>query len=73
MNPVDKYQRQLLEQTRYIYYETPISEATEKAYLATPRHEFVRPYREHGTKQWHAQGANTKIISARSKLGRSQR
>jgi protein-L-isoaspartate(D-aspartate) O-methyltransferase len=52
MNPVDKYQRQLLEQTRYIYYETPISEATEKAYLATPRHVFVKRYREWGTQEW---------------------
>jgi protein-L-isoaspartate(D-aspartate) O-methyltransferase len=52
MNPVDKYQRQLLEQTRYIYYETPISEATEKAYMATPRHVFVKRYREWGTQEW---------------------
>jgi protein-L-isoaspartate(D-aspartate) O-methyltransferase len=52
MNPVDKYQRQLLEQTRHIYYETPISEATEKAYLATPRHLFVKRYREWGTQEW---------------------
>src|SRR6266536_2028156 len=52
MNPVDKYQRQLLEQTRYIYYETPVTEATEKAYLTTPRHVFVKRYREWGTQEW---------------------
>jgi protein-L-isoaspartate(D-aspartate) O-methyltransferase len=52
MNPVEKYQRQLLEQTRYIYYETPISEATENAYLATPRHLFVKRFREWGTQEW---------------------
>ena len=57
MDTVEKYQQQLLEQTRYIYYETPISEATEQAYLATPRHMFVRRYREWGTKEWHEVGA----------------
>ena len=56
MDSVVKYQRQLLEQTRYIYYETPISEATENAYLATPRHVFVKRYREWGTKEWHEVG-----------------
>jgi protein-L-isoaspartate(D-aspartate) O-methyltransferase len=50
---VEKYRRQLLEQTRSIYYDRPISEATEKAYLTTPRHAFVRRYREWGTKEWH--------------------
>jgi protein-L-isoaspartate(D-aspartate) O-methyltransferase len=53
MDTVEKYQQQLLEQTRSIYYETPISEATEQAYLATPRHRFVKRYREWGTKEWH--------------------
>jgi protein-L-isoaspartate(D-aspartate) O-methyltransferase len=57
MDTVEKYQQQLLEQTRYIYYETPISEATAQAYLATPRHMFVRRYREWGTKEWHEVGA----------------
>lgn len=52
MDTTEKYQQQLLEQTQYIYYETPISEATEKAYLATPRHLFVRRYRQWGTKEW---------------------
>jgi protein-L-isoaspartate(D-aspartate) O-methyltransferase len=52
-NVVEKYQRQLLEQTRSIYYDRPISEATEKAYLTTPRHAFVKRYREWGTKEWH--------------------
>jgi protein-L-isoaspartate(D-aspartate) O-methyltransferase len=53
MGTVEKYQRQLLEQTRSIYYEMPISQATEGAYLATPRHRFVERYREWGNKQWH--------------------
>ena len=53
MDTVEKYQQQLLEQTRYIYYQTPISEATARAYLATPRHVFVKRYREWGTTEWH--------------------
>ena len=53
MDTIEKYQQQLLEQSQYIYYRTPISEATVQAYLATPRHEFVKRYREWGTKEWH--------------------
>jgi protein-L-isoaspartate(D-aspartate) O-methyltransferase len=53
MEKVGKYQQQLLEQIQSIYYDRLTSEATEKAYLTTPRHVFVRRYREHGTKQWH--------------------
>jgi protein-L-isoaspartate(D-aspartate) O-methyltransferase len=49
---IEKYQKQLLEQTQFIYYENPISEATQKAYLETPRHLFVKRYREWGTKEW---------------------
>lgn len=52
MNVADKYQQQLLERTQYIYRETPISEATQQAYLATPRHLFVKRYREWGIKEW---------------------
>jgi protein-L-isoaspartate(D-aspartate) O-methyltransferase len=52
MEAVEKYQRQLLEQARYIYYETPISPATERAYWETPRHRFVKRYREWGVKEW---------------------
>lgn len=48
----EKYQMQLLEQAQAIYYETPLSEATQKAYLATPRHQFVRRYRRWGVKEW---------------------
>jgi protein-L-isoaspartate(D-aspartate) O-methyltransferase len=47
------YCRQLLEQSQYIYYDTPISAATARAFLATPRHKFVRRYREWGTAKWH--------------------
>ena len=52
MESAEKYQRQLLEQAQAIYYETPLSEATQKAYLATPRHQFVRRYRRWGVKEW---------------------
>jgi protein-L-isoaspartate(D-aspartate) O-methyltransferase len=53
MDMVEKYQNQLLEQARHFYRETPITEPTERAYLATPRHRFVGKYREWGTKEWH--------------------
>ena len=52
MDNIEKYQKQLLEQTQKLYQETPISEATRQAYLVTPRHSFVRRYREWGTKVW---------------------
>ena len=47
-----KYQRLLLDQARQIYRQTPISDATAQAYLATPRHLFVRRYREWASKEW---------------------
>jgi protein-L-isoaspartate(D-aspartate) O-methyltransferase len=53
VDSAEKYQKQLLEQTLSIYRETPISEATQRAYLKTPRHRFVPRYREWGTKEWH--------------------
>jgi protein-L-isoaspartate(D-aspartate) O-methyltransferase len=53
MDTVEKYQLQLLEQSQYTYYRTPISEPTVRAYLATPRHEFVKRYRDWGTQEWH--------------------
>ena len=52
MESVEKYQQQLLEQAQYIYYETPISDPTQRAYLETPRHKFVKRYREWVTKEW---------------------
>ena len=47
-----KYQQQLLDQARQIYRQTPISDATAQAYLTTPRHLFVRRYRETASKDW---------------------
>jgi protein-L-isoaspartate(D-aspartate) O-methyltransferase len=52
MESVEKYRKQLLEQAKAIYYETPLSEATQKAYLETPRHRFVKRYRQWGVKEW---------------------
>jgi len=52
MESVEKYQKQLLQQAQYIYAETPISQATQKAYLETPRHRFVKRYRQWGIKEW---------------------
>jgi len=49
---VSKYQRQLLDQAQQTYQDTPISEATVRAFLATPRHLFVRHYRERASKEW---------------------
>jgi protein-L-isoaspartate(D-aspartate) O-methyltransferase len=54
MDPAAKYQRQLLDQAQQIYHQTPISDATVLAFLATPRHLFVRQYRERATKEWNA-------------------
>jgi protein-L-isoaspartate(D-aspartate) O-methyltransferase len=52
MEPAEKYQRQLLEQTRRLFYDNPLRSATETAYLKTPRHWFVTRYREWGTREW---------------------
>jgi protein-L-isoaspartate(D-aspartate) O-methyltransferase len=52
MDAPAKYQRHLLDQTQQIYHQTPISDATVKAFLATPRHLFVRRYRERASKHW---------------------
>ena len=52
MGSAEKYQKQLLEQAKAIYYETPLSQATQKAYLETPRHKFVKRYRLWGVKEW---------------------
>jgi protein-L-isoaspartate(D-aspartate) O-methyltransferase len=52
MKSAEKYQKQLLEQAKSIYYETPLSQATRQAFLTTPRHKFVRRYRHWGTREW---------------------
>ena len=52
MDAATKYQRQLLDQAQQIYHETPISDATIESFLATPRHLFVRRYRERASKEW---------------------
>ena len=53
MDSVETYQQQLLDQAQHIYYETPISDATQQAYYATPRHLFVPRYRVWGSQNWH--------------------
>jgi protein-L-isoaspartate(D-aspartate) O-methyltransferase len=52
MDAAEKHQRQLLEQSRRLFKKPPLSEATERAYLATPRHLFVKRYREWGSPEW---------------------
>ena len=49
---IEIFQRQLLEQAQRNLYENPISEATQRAFMATPRHLFVKRYRELGVKEW---------------------
>jgi protein-L-isoaspartate(D-aspartate) O-methyltransferase len=48
-----KFQLQLLQQARATSRETPLSAATERAYLETPRHLFVSKYRQWGSPNWH--------------------
>jgi protein-L-isoaspartate(D-aspartate) O-methyltransferase len=52
MDAFIKYQRQLLDQAQQIYHQTPLSDATVQAYLDTPRHRFVRRFRERASKEW---------------------
>jgi len=52
MDTIETYQQQLLDQAQHIYYETPLSEATQRAYRATPRHLFVPRYRVWGSPTW---------------------
>jgi len=59
MDTVERYQQQLLEQSQYLSYRTPISDSTVRAYLATPRHAFIKRYREWGTTEWHEVRAET--------------
>jgi protein-L-isoaspartate(D-aspartate) O-methyltransferase len=53
MEPFKKHQLHLLEESRRLNSKTPLSHATEQAYLANPRHLFVRRFREWGTAEWH--------------------
>ena len=50
---IKKYQSQLLDQARRALHQKPLTQATEKAFMETPRHAFVSRYREWGTKEWH--------------------
>ena len=45
-------QRQLLERAQFVYRATPLSAATCAAFLAVPRHGFVRRYRVWGSTAW---------------------
>ena len=46
------HQRQLLDRARQVYRDTPISDETVRAYLATPRHRFVPRYRQWASPHW---------------------
>lgn len=52
MESAERYQRQLLDQIRYANRESPIHQATEAAFLQTPRHTFISRYRRLGRKDW---------------------
>lgn len=52
MEPFEKFQRQLLEASRFAFLEKPLSAATEQAFLATPRHRFVKRYRLWASPEW---------------------
>lgn len=52
MDAIETYQQQLLDQAQRIYYETPLSDPTQQAYSATPRHLFVPRYRVWGSHNW---------------------
>jgi hypothetical protein len=49
---VETFKKQLLEQAQRVFYQQPISEATHKAFIATPRHLFVKRYRDLGVSEW---------------------
>jgi protein-L-isoaspartate(D-aspartate) O-methyltransferase len=53
MDSILKYQQQLLEQALARIYEVPLSAATQQAFTKTPRHLFVKRYREFGSGEWH--------------------
>src|SRR6185369_10848200 len=52
MEAFKDYQKRLLEMSRHMFTEKPMSQATEKAFLETPRHLFIRRYRLTGTQTW---------------------
>ena len=55
----NKFQRQLLEESRHnMFLEKSMSEATEKAFLETPRHSFIKRYRLWPSKEWHEIDSN---------------
>jgi hypothetical protein len=49
---IETFQKQLLEQAQRAFYDRPISKATQKAFMATPRHLFVKRYRDLGVSEW---------------------
>lgn len=53
MDEVEKHQQQLLEKIQRVWSATPITDATVRAYLETPRHKFIKRYRKRGSKEWH--------------------
>lgn len=50
---VNKFQKQLLAESHHLFRERPMSEATKKAFLETPRHSFIKRYRIWPNETWH--------------------
>jgi protein-L-isoaspartate(D-aspartate) O-methyltransferase len=59
METFEKYQRELLQHSRRSCRKAPISQRTEQAFLALPRHLFVRRYRVWGATGWQQVTAET--------------
>lgn len=52
MELVRQFQHQLLEDCRSLSQDSPLSPAIEKAFLAIPRHKFVKRYKRVGSREW---------------------
>jgi protein-L-isoaspartate(D-aspartate) O-methyltransferase len=52
MNTIDDYQRQLLQEARFVFQDAPLTEAAESAFKSAPRHLFINRYRKFATKEW---------------------
>lgn len=53
MSTIAAHQQQVLEQADYRYWNTPISREAKRAFLETPRHTFVKRYRDWASSVWH--------------------
>ncbi|MFK7806036.1 MAG: protein-L-isoaspartate O-methyltransferase [Anaerolineae bacterium] len=52
MDQIEQHQQKLLERTRNMWPDSPLSDATAAAFMATPRHRFVQRYRPYHSQEW---------------------